>query len=71
MAKPLDRYDYKEAGELTTTITLAEYRDLVKTSTRHDFEMKRLREEHERDTYKLKCEVTKLKQQIKQLTEVE
>ena len=38
MGKYMDRYDYKEADELTITITLAEYRELVRISTLYEQE---------------------------------
>ena len=38
MNKFMGQYDYKEAEELTITITLAEYRELVQTSTLYAME---------------------------------
>lgn len=33
MSKYMGEHDYADQGELTVTITLAEYRELVRTST--------------------------------------
>ena len=38
MTKYMDYCDYAEQGELTVTITLAEYRELVRTSTLYEQE---------------------------------
>ena len=38
MTKYMDDRDYAEQGELTVTITLAEYRELVRTSTLYEQE---------------------------------
>lgn len=38
MTKYMDDCDYAEQGELTVTITLAEYRELVRASTLYEQE---------------------------------
>lgn len=38
MEKITGSYNYAPNGMLTVTITLAEYRDLVETKTRHDMD---------------------------------
>lgn len=38
MTKYMDDCDYVEQGEMTVTITLAEYRELVRTSTLYEQE---------------------------------
>lgn len=40
MTKYMDDRDYAEQGELTVTITLAEYRELVRTSTLYEQELR-------------------------------
>ena len=50
-------------AELTVTITLSEYRDLVKTSATHSSEIGKLRNEK----WKVESENTKLKEQLNTL----
>ena len=66
--KKLDNYysennDFVASGEITVEITLAEYRDLVKSKARMDYELEKARNER----YELDKKNAELKKEIKML----
>ena len=68
LSKKLDNYysennDFVASGEITVEITLAEYRDLVASKARKDYELEKIRNEK----YELDKKNTELKKEIKML----
>ena len=55
--------DFVASGEITVEITLSEYRDLVASKARKDYEIEKVRDEK----YELDKENTELKKEIKML----
>ena len=58
----VDREDFVVDKEITVTITLHEYRELVKTKAIRDFELEKIKTTN----YKLEEEIKKLKEKILQ-----
>ena len=72
LSKKLDSYnsndnDFIASGEITVTITLAEYRELVESKARKDFEINEANSDkwkRENENAELKKEIERLKQQL-------
>lgn len=69
--KELSPFDYAGSGELTVSITLSEYRELLRNYLTFESEAKSLKESYENEMYQRDCQIEKLKVKLNRAMGVE